>query len=389
MGMKSRQHLAIALCAVLACCGLQVPSASADEADEAMHIATGAEMDAKRHDVLIRLLEDADAPLNGEQLSRLKALFVADGWPTVATAGRDGVDAAGELLLRASNDADFQEQVLDLIDPQVGVDVNPFAYAHLSDQIRLQATGKQRYGTLLGIDDGKVVASPALTASAGLQFFRDFYGLPLLEEQIAEVQRKVDAGMDLASANPFPRLSQDAKPYTEPELRQELGRMIERDQTARHEAIQAEGEQRKALMERVREADEANLGKIKAIFARVGFPTMEMVGRDGVSTAFLLVQHADDDPAFQKQALELARPLMERREMSRQQFALLTDRVLLADGKQQLYGTQAEIVDGKAVPRPVSHPEGLDARRKAMAMGPEADYLEVIEQRYLHKAPKD
>ncbi|WP_375165381.1 DUF6624 domain-containing protein, partial [Paenibacillus taichungensis] len=66
---------------------------------------------------------------------------------------------------------------------------------------------------------------------------------------------------------------------------------------------------------------------MKQVFEGVGFPTRDMAGIDGVSRAFLLVQHADEDPAFQRRALELAKPSMESRGMSRRQYAMLADRV--------------------------------------------------------------
>jgi hypothetical protein len=129
---------------------------------------------------------------------------------------------------------------------------------------------------------------------------------------------------------------------------------------------------------KVKEIDAENLPKIKEIFKQVGFPTVAMVGRDGVSTAFLLVQHADADPKFQEYALELAEPLMKRRELSRRQYAYLVDRVRLGKGEKQIYGTQVDVVSGKAVVKPVVDPKNLDARRAEMFMGPEADYLKLF-----------
>lgn len=73
---------------------------------------------------------------------------------------------------------------------------------------------------------------------------------------------------------------------------------------------------------------------------------------------------------------------MDSRQMSRQQFAALTDRVLLAEGKQQYYGTQVEIVAGKAVAKSLSDPDGVDSRRASMAMGPLDEYLKILQERY-------
>jgi hypothetical protein len=54
------------------------------------------------------------------------------------------------------------------------------------------------------------------------------------------------------------------------------------------------------------------------------------------------------------------------------------DRVRLGKGEKQIYGTQVDVVSGKAVVKPVVDPKNLDARRAEMFMGPEADYLKLF-----------
>ena len=49
-------------------------------------------------------------------------------------------------------------------------------------------------------------------------------------------------------------------------------------------------------------------------------------------------------------------------------FAYLTDRVRINDGRPQLYGTQFELVDERRRPRPIENPETVDERREALGM---------------------
>lgn len=321
-------------------------------------------------------------PLPPAAVASFKELLEARGWPTFDAVGRGGIDDAGKLLLRASSDFDFQQQLLRLLDDRVGVDIDPLGYARLSDEIQIRHDQTQQYGTIMGLVDGEVAILPALDGVAASRFFRDFYGLPSLDEQISSAKSAYAAGRSLSSINGEPRLSADFKPYTEPAIRQLLGRMIAGDQATRAGLAKASGAERQKLLVAMREIDKENIVKIKKIFDEVGFPDVQMVGRDGVSTAFLLVQHATDDPVFQRRALELAKPLVESRQMSKQQYAALTDRVLLAEGKQQYYGTQVEIVAGKAVAKSLSDPDEVDSRRASMAMGPLADYLKLLQERY-------
>lgn len=118
--------------------------------------------------------------------------------------------------------------------------------------------------------------------------------------------------------------------------------------------------------------DARNLTRFKQIVAAYGFPDATQVGSDGFGAAWLLVQHADRDPAFQQEMLEL---MIERNLIEGEQLAMLTDRVLRAQGKPQRYGSQFTEEAGRQVPQPIEEPvERLDERRAAMGMMPFADY---------------
>jgi hypothetical protein len=54
--------------------------------------------------------------------------------------------------------------------------------------------------------------------------------------------------------------------------------------------------------------------------------------------------------------------------------AYLTDRVLVAEGKQQLYGTQFTVVAGAWQPQPLADPDQIDARRRHVGLEPLDDY---------------
>jgi hypothetical protein len=170
------------------------------------------------------------------------------------------------------------------------------------------------------------------------------------------------------------------------ELRAKLLRRTERDQAARQEAAAAarQAVRREADPERASFAavDADNLPWLRQVIADVGWPGRSLVGTDGAHAAWLLAQHADADPAFQRQCLDLLAQAAAAGEATGAELAYLTDRVLLAEGGPQEYGTQAAARDGHWVPRPLCDPATVDERRAAVSLGPVADYLDRIAADY-------
>src|ERR1700745_1954231 len=72
-------------------------------------------------------------------------------------------------------------------------------------------------------------------------------------------------------------------------------------------------------------ADAGNLPWIRQVTAEHGGPGRSDVGDDGAQAAWLLVQHADADPAFQRECLGLLAAAVDEGEAHRPHPALLTD----------------------------------------------------------------
>jgi Family of unknown function (DUF6624) len=161
------------------------------------------------------------------------------------------------------------------------------------------------------------------------------------------------------------------------ELRAELLRRSEQDQAARLGVIGQHGG-----WERVLSVDADNVGWLESVVVEVGWPGRSMVGEDGAHAAWLLAQHADRDPAFQRRCLDLITEAAEHGEASLAELAYLTDRVLLAEGQPQEYGTQAEGRQGGYVARSLRDPEHVDERRAAMSLGPLNEYLARMADSY-------
>ncbi len=150
-------------------------------------------------------------------------------------------------------------------------------------------------------------------------------------------------------------------------LRRELLEMTRIDQDARN--------QRDAKI--MLAVDTRNTSRLKDIVAKHGWPTISLVGEDGARAAWLLAQHADADPSFQLEVLQLMEPLLAKKEADGKLFAYLFDRT----HKPQRYGTQGSC-SGSGVwsPREIEDAPNVDKRRATVGMVPEklADYAQFV-----------
>lgn len=115
--------------------------------------------------------------------------------------------------------------------------------------------------------------------------------------------------------------------------------------------------------------------------AEHGWPRKSEHGSSAALVAWLIAQHADAEPLFQLEALEMMAPLVEQGEASGSQFALLTDRTLLKTKGVQRYGSQIGCIDGTRAPFDLEQEEGLDERRASVGLQPIADYVSGMEER--------
>ena len=148
-------------------------------------------------------------------------------------------------------------------------------------------------------------------------------------------------------------------------LRAELLRRVEKDQAAR----------RAYDDDAMRAADAENLPWLKQVVAERGWPGSSLAGVDGAHAMWLMVQHAVADVPFMRQCLDLLAAAVAEDEASVTDQAFLTDRVLLHEGGQQVYGTQMTRRGGRWVADNLSDPDGVDERRAAVGLGPLAERL--------------
>ncbi len=126
-------------------------------------------------------------------------------------------------------------------------------------------------------------------------------------------------------------------------------------------------------------ADRQSYAAIKPILDEIGWPKISTHGKMLDQRMWLLVQHADAYPAFQREILKRLEPLVAAGETTPQNYAYLFDRVALADKQPQKYGTQVRCKNGHYEPINLSDPDHVDERRASVGLQSMAQYQAQME----------
>jgi Family of unknown function (DUF6624) len=162
------------------------------------------------------------------------------------------------------------------------------------------------------------------------------------------------------------------------DLREELLDRMRRDQEAPADIDAPD------IGERLRAVDTDNTNWLMTVIDQRGWPGRGDVGEDGALAAWLIAQHADLHPEFQRRCLTLLEEAVAAGEADPGHLAYLTDRVRRAAGQPQLYGTQFWQVPagtGPLTAKPIEDIERLDERRRAVGLGPFAEYERLMHDR--------
>ncbi|MFZ1250094.1 MAG: DUF6624 domain-containing protein [Candidatus Microsaccharimonas sp.] len=117
--------------------------------------------------------------------------------------------------------------------------------------------------------------------------------------------------------------------------------------------------------------DEDNQAKLMEIVREAGWPIISRVGPEASRAAWLIVQHAPS-LEFMEHCLELMEALPAE-EIDPANIAYLKDRVLMMNGKPQVYGTQYQGTGDDMQLWPVDDMGHVDERRASLGLDPIAE----------------
>lgn len=137
------------------------------------------------------------------------------------------------------------------------------------------------------------------------------------------------------------------------------------------------------LQKKQDEIDRRNLAGLEKIVEQHGWPGKSLVGKEASGVAFLIVQHAD--LASQKRYFPLLKRAAVEGEARPADVAMLEDRILMREGKKQIYGTQVRSgpeTGGELQLYPIEDEGHVDERRAAVGLPPLAEYLKLFGLEY-------
>lgn len=141
-------------------------------------------------------------------------------------------------------------------------------------------------------------------------------------------------------------------------MAQTLSVMRDKDQAARKKPASED------VSKEISAIDVENTKSLAHLLKVCGWPAARNGDLQASDDIWLLAQHADHDHAFQRHVLGLLEQAVHRGEARGKNLAYLTDRLAIADGKPQLYGTQLMIDGCKISVHEIDSRAAVNERRK-------------------------
>lgn len=175
---------------------------------------------------------------------------------------------------------------------------------------------------------------------------------------------------------------ENAEAKLDRQLVAQLDSVYHDDQDGRHQintVISKGGQQSPetmALWKSIRLKDSLNQIKVMKILDNRGWLGADVVGKEGNSALFLVIQHADI--SIQEKYLPMMKDAVKKGNAAASSLALLEDRVALRRGGLQTYGSQIGMMPetGEHYVLPLADPDRVNERRKEVGLGSLETYIE-------------
>jgi len=124
-----------------------------------------------------------------------------------------------------------------------------------------------------------------------------------------------------------------------------------------------------------RKIDRKNLVTVVSLIEKCGMPSLDNVTTQQMSTIWLVFQHSDN--YHRKKYLSILKKSAKNGDLRKSQMALMEDRILMMDGKPQIYGSQItkNYDTGAWMIYELKDPEHVNKRRAEVGLKPLNEYV--------------
>lgn len=131
--------------------------------------------------------------------------------------------------------------------------------------------------------------------------------------------------------------------------------------------------------EEMKELHNRNAKILGDIIDKIGYPTIDKVGKEANEATWLIIQHSIGQPEFMKKCAKLLEKAVSENKADPKSLAYLTDRIAVFEGKEQLYGTQFDWDEyGILSPNHFDDLTKVNERRKSIGLNTLEEQTEII-----------
>ncbi|MCM8569856.1 hypothetical protein NE848_10725 [Gramella jeungdoensis] len=132
----------------------------------------------------------------------------------------------------------------------------------------------------------------------------------------------------------------------------------------------------------MQQIDSVNLAEVEKIIDEHGYPGIDEVGMPANEAVFYVIQHSGKIDEY----LPLIRKAAENGDISKKKLAMMEDRHLMRNGKEQIYGTQIKGLNRNGewfhFVWPIKDPDSVNALRKRIGLESMEEYVRKFDIEY-------
>ena len=122
-----------------------------------------------------------------------------------------------------------------------------------------------------------------------------------------------------------------------------------------------------------------NAKTLNEIINKIGYPTLDKVGKEANEATWLIIQHSIGQPNFMKKCVKLLEIAVHQNKANSKNLAYLTDRIAVFENKPQLYGTQFDWDEsGELSPNTFDDLKKVNQRRKSIGLNSIKEQTKII-----------